>query len=155
MRWLLWLYPRRWRRRYRPEMEALLDEMPPTPRNVLDLLGGALDARLRGQWPRQDWRRQPSAIVVAAAVSVAALLVIGVWLRLGLAQPVVGLALAASAIAALRLLTAYRRRRRRRWRWGRGYDGGECAPIPAKPLPDAPPTVTAASPGSGRRSDRD
>jgi hypothetical protein len=49
MRWLLRLYPRDWRRRYGAEMEAFLAEARPGPRDVLDLLRGALDARLHPQ----------------------------------------------------------------------------------------------------------
>ena len=35
-------YPRWWRRRYAREFEALLDDLAPGPRNVLDVLTGAL-----------------------------------------------------------------------------------------------------------------
>ncbi len=44
-RWLR-LYPATWRRRYGDELEALLSERRPGPRDALDLLRGALDARL-------------------------------------------------------------------------------------------------------------
>ena len=46
MRWLLWLYPRAWRRRYADEFADLLSAEPPTPRLVLDLALGALDAHM-------------------------------------------------------------------------------------------------------------
>jgi hypothetical protein len=46
MRLLLKLYPRWWRCRYQEEMLALLEETRLTPGEVLDLLRGALDARL-------------------------------------------------------------------------------------------------------------
>ncbi len=43
----LWLYPLAFRRRYGPEMRALLDQAPPRVPAVLDLLRGALIAHLR------------------------------------------------------------------------------------------------------------
>ena len=45
-RWLLRLYPRRWRERYEVEVQALLEEHEIRLRTVVDLLIGALDARL-------------------------------------------------------------------------------------------------------------
>jgi hypothetical protein len=59
VKWLLWLYPEPWRRRYRLEMEALLEQTPATPRGLLDLLRGAVDAWLHPpRRPRRDagWR---------------------------------------------------------------------------------------------------
>lgn len=44
--WLLRLYPRAWRRRYADELADLLAAERPTPRLVLDLALGALDAHL-------------------------------------------------------------------------------------------------------------
>jgi hypothetical protein len=44
--WLLRLYPRRWRGRYEVEVQALLEEHEIRPRTLVDLLIGALDARL-------------------------------------------------------------------------------------------------------------
>jgi hypothetical protein len=44
---LIALYPEAWRRRYAEEMDALLEEQPPRPRAVFDLLRGALLAHLR------------------------------------------------------------------------------------------------------------
>jgi hypothetical protein len=43
-RWLIALYPARWRDRYGDEFAALLDEEPVTPRLVIDVIRGALDA---------------------------------------------------------------------------------------------------------------
>jgi hypothetical protein len=43
-RWLVALYPARWRDRYGEEFEALLDQEPVTPRLVIDVIRGALDA---------------------------------------------------------------------------------------------------------------
>lgn len=44
--WLLRLYPRRWRGRYEVEVQALLEEHEIRVRTLVDLLIGALDARL-------------------------------------------------------------------------------------------------------------
>jgi hypothetical protein len=46
MRWLVRLYPRAWRMRYEREFTALLDDLRPTPRLLLDVCLGALDAHL-------------------------------------------------------------------------------------------------------------
>jgi hypothetical protein len=81
MRRLLWLYPREWRRRYGREMEAVLIQARPRPGDALDLLVGALDARLHPQWRR----RRPGArrlaalglIVAAALASHAVAVVLG------------------------------------------------------------------------------
>jgi len=43
-RWLVALYPARWRARYGDEFQALLDEEPVTPSLVIDVIRGALDA---------------------------------------------------------------------------------------------------------------
>lgn len=50
MSWLLRLYPRRWRRRYGDELMLLLETEPRSFRLFLDLLAGAIDARLNPQW---------------------------------------------------------------------------------------------------------
>ena len=156
MRRLLWLYPRRWRRRYGAEMEALLEEMPPTPGNLLDLLRGAFDARVRDDWPGRR-RRRPRNLArllstVAAAIGLLAATGVGLLFfvpQLGVVAPALGI-----LAVGLLLASAYRRLRRRR-HWYGGYEGGECSRVPAKPAPDAPPALTAASPGSGTRSGRD
>ena len=44
--WVLRLYPRRWRGRYEAEVQALLEEHAIRLRTLIDLLIGALDARL-------------------------------------------------------------------------------------------------------------
>ena len=46
MKALLRLYPGRWQERYRAEVEALLEELPRTPRVAVDLIKGALLAHL-------------------------------------------------------------------------------------------------------------
>jgi hypothetical protein len=56
MKWLVWLYPARWRRRYGEEFLAVLDQQPLTPRILVDILRGALDARLH---PRPISRARP------------------------------------------------------------------------------------------------
>ena len=46
---LLALYPDAWRRRYEPEFRSLMAERPPSSRDRLDIIRGALDARLHPQ----------------------------------------------------------------------------------------------------------
>jgi hypothetical protein len=46
MKYLVRLYPRRWRRRYEAEISALVARQRPTIAGVIDLIRGALDARL-------------------------------------------------------------------------------------------------------------
>jgi hypothetical protein len=50
MRFPLRLYPVAWRERYGEEFAALLEDQPLTPRVALDVLLGALDARLVALW---------------------------------------------------------------------------------------------------------
>ena len=75
---LLRLYPADWRERYEEEMQELLEHAPPTRRDRLDLVRGALDARLH--------HSGPSRLAAVAALSGGAL-----WTSAGLvtaAQPV-------------------------------------------------------------------
>jgi hypothetical protein len=51
---LIRLYPRTWRDRYEDEFLALLAERPPDARDRLDIIRGAVDARLRPQVRRPD-----------------------------------------------------------------------------------------------------
>lgn len=51
---ILRLYPRDWRERYGDELAALLEEHPASPLDQLDLIRGALDARLHPQVPGAD-----------------------------------------------------------------------------------------------------
>lgn len=57
---LVRLYPRSWQRRYGPEFEALLEDRPPTAVQALDIVMGALDARISpqvvGSGPQKDGR---------------------------------------------------------------------------------------------------
>ena len=51
---LLRLYPRAWRERYGDELAALLEEQPATLLDRLDLIRGAIDARVHPQVPGTD-----------------------------------------------------------------------------------------------------
>jgi hypothetical protein len=44
MKWLVWLYPPRWRRRYGDEFLALIEERGQSISASLDVIRGALDA---------------------------------------------------------------------------------------------------------------
>jgi cytochrome b6-f complex iron-sulfur subunit len=64
-RWLLRLFPRAWRARYADELLALLAAAPPSPRDYLDILLSACDARLHPHaWALQA---QPAAAGAAPA----------------------------------------------------------------------------------------
>lgn len=73
-RQLLALYPHRWRARYEPEMLALLADRPPTWRDRIDLVRGALDAHLHPE----PVSRLPghAALLAGAAWTVVALAVL-------------------------------------------------------------------------------
>jgi hypothetical protein len=64
-RWLVRLYPRAWRERYGEELLALLEQLPASPRVLLDALFGAADAHLH---PRLVPAARP-AVVEAPAVA--------------------------------------------------------------------------------------
>ncbi len=49
MTWLLRLYPRAWRERYGAEIEEVIGAQRPSLQLLVDLLGGAIDARLKPQ----------------------------------------------------------------------------------------------------------
>lgn len=49
MRWLIWLYPRAWRRRYGEEFLAALEEQRPSLSTAFDIILGAIDAHLHPQ----------------------------------------------------------------------------------------------------------
>ena len=51
MKALVRLYPRAWRDRYGEEVEALIAAERPSVRLALDLIAGAIDARVNPQWP--------------------------------------------------------------------------------------------------------
>ena len=58
---LVRLYPRAWRDRYETEFRGLLQARPPTPRDRLDIVRGAFDARLHGEVPGSPRLRSPIA----------------------------------------------------------------------------------------------
>jgi hypothetical protein len=49
LRALMRLYPRAWRERYADEMTAMLSQIRLTPVSILDLVAGAIDARVAPQ----------------------------------------------------------------------------------------------------------
>jgi hypothetical protein len=55
---LLALYPRAWRARYGEEFAELLESRPPTPRDRLDIVIGAIDARINPQISGADDRER-------------------------------------------------------------------------------------------------
>ena len=59
--WLLRLYPERWRARYGEEFTELILARPPSPRDRLDILRGAVDARLNPQLSDEPVIRIPTA----------------------------------------------------------------------------------------------
>ena len=52
--WILKFYPRRWRERYQEEMLAVLEQHTISLSTILDLLLGALDARLDPAYRTQE-----------------------------------------------------------------------------------------------------
>lgn len=65
--WLLRLYPRAWRERYGDEVALLLESEPRSLRRVVDLVAGAVDARLNPQWtPHPNAARREGAMTMAS-----------------------------------------------------------------------------------------
>lgn len=65
VRMLLRLYPRAWRERYADEMSAMLSDVSLTPASILDIVAGAIDARvapqaIRGNGPAAQPEREQS-----------------------------------------------------------------------------------------------
>ena len=100
--WILHLYPRAWRERYESEMLALLEEHSITFFTGLDLLVGALDARIDPYYrrigalsPQQRFQRARTATTVAFGALPLVLLsslfinahVNAAWLRLSEMHP--------------------------------------------------------------------
>lgn len=105
---VLALYPRRWRRRYGPELDAVLRDTPASPRMLADLALGALDARLHPELTPdpgvpQDGARQAVATMLLAATTLT--LVVAGFAKLGEDVTFPGSALA-DAIARAGLLVA-------------------------------------------------
>jgi hypothetical protein len=69
MRPLLRLFPRSWRERYQTEMEAVLDDVPFSPRTALDLVLSAADAHLH---PQGGMRPSPLPVILQLALAAAA-----------------------------------------------------------------------------------
>jgi hypothetical protein len=71
MRALVRLYPRSWRVRYEDEFVMLLAERPPGPADVLDIVRGALDARLHPivahDGPPVPWGHRVPGLIAASA----------------------------------------------------------------------------------------
>ena len=83
MKRILRLYPAAWRRRYGDELSDLLDEMPSSPTNTLDLLRGAVTLHMRAlidrlaprlltaggpPMPTHPLQRHPTATALLAAL---------------------------------------------------------------------------------------
>jgi hypothetical protein len=83
---LVRLYPRAWRDRYEEEFLALLEARPPTSLDRLDIVRGALDARLHPQVRRSEdpaptpADRGPDDWLVARRLGYGALVGAGAWL---------------------------------------------------------------------------
>src|SRR5207302_273645 len=60
VKWILRLYPPAWRRRYGDELEALLEDIGPSPAVIADALIGAVDARLGRVVEREPERSTPA-----------------------------------------------------------------------------------------------
>jgi hypothetical protein len=79
---LLRLYPAVWRDRYGAEFEALLADRPPGLLDRIDIVRGAIDARLRPQLTGEErglGRRAWHPAVVATAVAGGVLFLVGSW----------------------------------------------------------------------------
>ena len=121
MSFLLRLYPREWRRRYGAEMDAVLCQGGRLgPRDTIDLLRGALDARLHPQWRHRVHRRprrgrRVRRLDARPLFGLAALLAVRVaadWL-LTPATGLTGLAIGAAEVALWGLVVAIVLRRTR------------------------------------------
>ena len=85
--WLLRLYPTAWRTRYGAEFAELLLARPPSARDRLDIVRGALDARLNPQLTKDQIIRVPTAadrfLALAGVVAGALFTVWGTIIALG------------------------------------------------------------------------
>ncbi len=115
---LVRLYPRAWRDRYEAEFMGMLESRPPRTRDRLDIVRGALDARLHPEVPGTPDRprpaMQPARLAAAAAViaGVAWLAWVGLVLRdfrgWGTGQPESATLMAAlAALMSLALAAAH------------------------------------------------
>lgn len=95
MKWLIRLYPRRWRERYGEEFAALLQARPARPRDILDIVRSALEARIfrhsRGAlWTREEFRSGKGERAMKVKIAVVATSTILAAAALVLAARVVG-----------------------------------------------------------------
>jgi hypothetical protein len=63
---LVRLYPKAWRERYEAEFRSLLEARPPTPGDRLDIVRGAIDARIHPEIPGDPSVRAPARRVPIA-----------------------------------------------------------------------------------------
>ena len=77
---LVRLYPRSWRARYEPEFLDLLETRPPSVRDRIDIVRGAIDARLDAGSPCQ--RNRETRLAAAAAIAAGVLWV--AWLTISI-----------------------------------------------------------------------
>jgi hypothetical protein len=125
---LVHLYPAAWRERYGAELAALLEERPPSIADRLDIIRGAIDARLHAQVPGRHipiGHRLPGA-----AAAVAGLLVCVAFVGITFAEPGsdwggFGTMLAMAMILGLLSLPGtYFERYARQLKWGFGLGAG-------------------------------
>ena len=85
---LVRLYPRTWRDRYESEFLDVLESRPPSPRDRLDIVRGALDARLHQELPGSPESPRPTMqpARLAAACSIVAGAAWLAWLGLVLQE---------------------------------------------------------------------
>lgn len=104
---LVRLYPAAWRARYGPEFEVLLADRPPSARDLIDILLGAVDARLSPQVDaRPAVRRVPVTDRLAGGAAIAAGLIwSGTYLYAWLTGNQTDLRLPFAAALALALLS--------------------------------------------------
>lgn len=106
--WLIRLYPRAWRERYGEEFEALLEDCLLSPREVLDVIIGALDAWFHSISENgSNWRfakmnifaHKKNIVLVAGMVITTAILDI-ILMALAASAYFEGMAMTAVSIAA-------------------------------------------------------
>jgi hypothetical protein len=112
---LIALYPRSWRDRYEDEMRSLLEARPPTIRDRLDLVRGAVDARVHPQGPAAERISDRAGYISLAAFGLFTVTILvaingpliadeyGTYRDGGAAVPIAFLAMMAMAIAIYRL----------------------------------------------------
>ena len=81
---LIDLYPPAWRDRYLAELEDLLEDRPPTIRDRLDILRGAIDAWIHPQLIAGEPRQKNGALGSRVLAGAAAVVGGGLWIAGGL-----------------------------------------------------------------------